>query len=205
MTRISRILALLIALSILLLTSCKDDDPVKEDIPELITKAMLTFTPAAGTSASIVKVTATDPDGEGPQSIAITGEIKLTKGITYTLTVEMFNELANPTADEYNIGVEVLNEGYEHQFYFAWTGNVFSSPAGDGNIDNRNDAINYKDKDENNLPIGLITEWTAISTATSATNTFHIVLKHQPELKSATSTFDDGETDLDLTFPVSVN
>jgi hypothetical protein len=44
-----------------------------------------------------------------------------------------------------------------------------------------------------------------MSAATSATNTFHIVLKHQPELKSATSTFGDGETDLDLTFPISVN
>jgi hypothetical protein len=205
MKRISRILALLIAPSILLLTSCQDDDPVKEDIPELITKATLTFTPAAGTGASVIKVTATDPDGEGPQSIAINGEIKLNKGITYTLTVDMLNELAEPTDDEYNISAEVLNEGDEHQFYFAWTGNVFSSPAGNGNMDNRGDAVNYKDKDENNLPIGLTTEWTAISTATSVTNTFHIVLKHQPELKSATSAFDDGETDLDLTFPITVN
>ncbi|HEY5823992.1 MAG TPA: hypothetical protein VIT44_06500 [Cyclobacteriaceae bacterium] len=205
MTRISRILTLLIASIILLLTSCKDDDPVKEDIPELITKATLTFTPAAGTNAAVVKVTATDPDGDGPQSININGEIKLNKGITYILTLELINELANPTADEYNISAEVLNEGDEHQFYFAWTGDVFSSPAGNGNMDNRNDAVNYKDKDENNLPIGLTTEWTSISTATIVTNTFHIVLKHQPELKSASSTFDDGETDLDLTFPISVN
>lgn len=205
MTRISRFLALLIALTILIFNSCKDDDPVKEDIPELITKATFTFTPATGANAPVVKVTAADPDGEGPQSIAINGEIKLSKGVTYTLTVEMINELANPTADEYNISAEVLNEGDEHQFYFSWTGNVFSSPAGDGNMDNRNDVVNYKDKDEANLPIGLTTEWTAASIATSATNTFHIVLKHQPELKSATSTFGDGETDLDLTFPLSVN
>jgi len=205
MTRLSRIFALLIAPSVVLLNSCKDDDPVKEDIPEMVTKAALTFTPAVGTSASVVKVTANDPDGDGPQSIAINGEIKLVKGITYTLTVEMFNELANPTSDEYDIGAEVLNEGDEHQFYFSWTGNVLSNPAGDGNMDNRNDTVNYKDKDKNNLPIGLTTEWTATSAATSATNTFHIVLKHQPELKSATSTFGDGETDLDLTFPISVN
>jgi len=205
MNRISRILALLIAPCVILLSSCKDDDPVKEDIPELITKATLIFTPTAGTGASVVKVTAADPDGEGPQSIAINGEIKLTKGITYTLTVEMLNELAEPASDEYNISKEVLDEGDEHQFYFAWTGNVFSNPAGDGNIDNRNDSVNYKDKDVNDLPVGLTTEWTAASTSITNTNTFHIVLKHQPELKSATSTFDDGETDLDLTFPVSVN
>lgn len=204
MTRLSRILALLIS-PIILLCSCKEDDPVKEDIPEMVTKATLTFTPAAGASASVVKVTASDPDGDGPQSIAINGDIKLAKGISYTLTVEMFNELANPTSDEYNIGAEVLDEGDEHQFYFSWTGNVFSSPVGDGNMDNRNDAINYNDKDENNLPIGLTTEWTALTSPTTTTNTFHIVLKHQPDLKSATSTFADGETDLDLTFPISVN
>jgi len=204
MTRISRILTLLMVPSVLVLSSCKDDDPVKEDIPELITKATLTFTPAAGTT-SIVKVTATDPDGEGPQSINVDGEIKLIKGSIYTLTVQMLNELAEPTADEYDVSAEVLKEGDEHQFYFGWTGNVFSNPAGDGNIDNRNDLINYKDKDKNNLPIGLTTEWTATSAVISGTNTFHIVLKHQPELKSATSTFNDGETDLDLTFPVSIN
>ncbi len=32
----------------------------------------------------------------------------------------------------------------------------FSDPAGDGNVDNRNDKINYNDKDVNNLPIGLV-------------------------------------------------
>ncbi len=205
MSRISRILALLIAPSILFLASCSDDDPVKEDVPELITKATLTFTPAAGTSASVVKVTATDPDGSGSQSINVDGEINLLKGITYTLTVELINELAQPTDDEYKVSDEVLEEGDEHQFYFAWTGNVFSNPTGNGNIDNRNDAVNYKDKDKNNLPIGLTTEWTAAATASTGTNTFHIVLKHQPDLKSATSSYSDGETDLDLTFPISVN
>ncbi len=205
MTRISRILTLLIVPSVFALSSCMNGDPVKEDISELITKATLTFTPAAGTSASVVEVTATDPDGRGTEPINVNGEIKLVKGITYTLAVEILNELANPATDGYNISDEVLKEGDEHQFYFAWTGNVFSSPDGDGNMDNRNDAINYKDKDVNNRPIGLTTQWTATSTVITGTNTFHIVLKHQPELKSATSTFDEGETDLDLTFPLSVN
>lgn len=189
--------------TLFLVSGCSDDDPVKEDIPEVITKATLTFTPSG--SGSVVKVTATDPDADGPKSLSIDGEINLVKGITYTLSVEMINELAEPTSADYNITDEVNEEGFEHQFYFGWTGNVFSNPTGNGNIDNRSDAVNYKDKDKNNLPIGLSTEWTTSATAIAGTNTFNIVLKHQPDLKSATSTFNDGETDLDLTFPISVN
>jgi len=189
-----KILSLVAVLAFLV--GCSDDNPQKEDIPELITKAVLTFTPASGSSAAVVKVTATDPDGQGSQSIKIDGPINLNKGVTYTLSIEMYNELAKTTDPEYNISNEVKEEGVEHQFYFSWTGNVFSSPTGDGNIDNRNDALNYKDKDENNLPIGLTTEWTAASSASSGE--FRVVLKHQPELKSATSTFADGETDLNL-------
>jgi hypothetical protein len=112
----------------------------------------------------------------------------------------MINELVKTTDPGYNITDEVEEEGDEHQFYFSWTGNVFSNPTGNGNMDNRQDVVNYKD--ENNLPIGLITEWTAANSVISGR--LHIALKHQPELKSATSTYNDGETDLDLN-NISIN
>jgi hypothetical protein len=203
MSRNSKILMLLISMGLLL--SCSSDDPVKEDIPEVITKASLSFTPSGGSSAAVVTVTATDPDADGSQSINVDGPINLVKGTKYTLTLNLINELAHPASDGYSISDEVMNEGQEHQFYFAWTGAVFSSPVGDGNIDSPNDVINYIDKDVNNLPVGLTTEWTTVTTAVSGSNTFHIVLKHQPDLKSATSTSNDGETDLDLTFSINVN
>jgi len=184
------------------LTGCGNEDPVKEDIPELITKATVTFTPSTG--APIIIITATDPDGKGPQSIATNGPINLTRNISYTLSIQLINELAKSTDPEYDITAQVQEEGYEHQFYFSWTDGVFSDPAGNGNIDNRADKINYKDKDKNNLPIGISTDWKA-GTTTSTGTPFRIVLKHQPDLKSATSTFNDGETDLDVTFTINVN
>lgn len=202
MKSISKILSLLLVTGgIVFLAGCSDDDPVKEDIPELITKATLTFTPVTG---SPVIVTATDPDGQGTKNITVDGPINLTKAMKYTLTIQMINELAQPTDPEYNITDEVKEEGDEHQFYFSWTEGVFSNPAGNGNIDNRADALNYKDTDKNNLPIGLTTEWTPSAAALSGKN-FRVVLKHQPELKSATSTFNDGETDLDIAFTINVN
>jgi hypothetical protein len=186
--------------SLALFTSCDDvDDPVKEDTPELITKVTLTFTPSGGGTA--VTATATDPDGEGVQDIEIDGPISLADNTTYTLTIQLINELADPGDAEYNITEEVEEEGDEHMFFFSWTNNVFSDPVGNGNIDNRDDDVNYNDEDVNGQPIGLETSWT---TAAASSGKFQVVLKHQPELKTATSTSTTGETDLDIEFDINV-
>ena len=185
----------------LLIAGCESDDPQKEDTPELITKATLTFTPVGG--GTVVTATATDPDGEGVQDIAVDGAINLTDGVNYTLSLSLINELAEVTSPEYNITEEVEEEGDEHMFFFAWTGDVFSNPTGNGNIDNRADAVNYEDEDEGGLPIGIVTSWTAGAAASSGT--FRVVLKHQPDLKTETSGSDTGESDLDIEFEINVN
>jgi len=186
------------------ISGCSDDDPKKEDTPELITKATLTFTPAGG--GSPVVVTATDPDGEGVQNIAEDGPINLSKDKTYVLTIGLINGLAQPTDAEYNVTSEVEEEGIEHQFFFAWTNNVFGDPAGNGNVDNRTDPLNYtggsNSKDANNRPLGLTTTWTSATSA--ASGTFHVLLKHQPDLKSDTSDSNIGETDLDISFTINI-
>lgn len=182
------------------LSSCDDEDPVREDVPELITKATLTFTPEGGGTA--VVVTATDPDGDGVKDIEVDGSINLAANKTYTLTLSLVNGLASPSDPAYDITAEVEEEGDEHLFFFAWTNNVFADPGGDGNVDNREDAVNYNDEDAGGLPLGLSTNWT--SAASSSTGTFRVILKHQPELKSATSSSATGETDLDLTFTITI-
>jgi hypothetical protein len=183
------------------IASCDDDDPVKEDVPELITKATLTFTPV-GSTAAIVTATATDPDGEGVNDLTVDGPINLTGSTAYVLTIGLINELADPGDDEFDITEEVEEEGDEHMFFFGWTGSVFSDPTGNGNIDNRADEVNYEDEDENGLPLGLTTSWT---TGAASGGTFRVVLKHQPDLKTATSGVDTGETDLDISFTLTVN
>lgn len=193
---------ILAIISLGLITSCDNEDPAKQDVPEFISSVKLIFTPVGGGSA--VSATATDLDGFGSGSITIDGPINLVKNVSYTLTFEILNNLAEPSDPEYNIGNEIEEEGVEHQFFFAWTNNVFSNPTGNGNIANRNDPLNYniEDKDANGLPIGLITSWTATDVASSGK--FRILLKHQPDLKSDTSTSTDGETDIDLTFDITV-
>ncbi len=196
----SKLMSVALAIaSLSVISGCDDDDPVKEDTPELITKATLTFTPIGGGSA--VVVTATDPDGEGVQDITVDGPINLGAAKSYTLTIQLINELAEPADPEYNITEEVEAESDEHMFFFSWTNNVFNDPAGNGNIDNRGDDVNYEDTDDNGLPLGLETSWT---TSAVSSGTFRVLLKHQPELKNASSASSAGETDLDVEFTVNI-
>src|SRR5687767_10090372 len=85
--------------------ACDSDDPEKEDVPELITKVTLTFTPTGGGSA--VVVTAADPDGLGLLPLEVDGPIQLAKNTSYSLSIALINELADPSAPEYNITEEV--------------------------------------------------------------------------------------------------
>ncbi|MEM0941300.1 MAG: hypothetical protein AAGI25_16155, partial [Bacteroidota bacterium] len=90
-----------------------------------------------------------------------------------------------------------------HMFFFAFTENLFAAPAGNGNIDNRNDAIIYNDYDKHGHPLGLSTTWKA-GVYTESTGEFTVTLKHQPNIKSATSTASDGKSDIDITFPIDI-
>ena len=195
---ISFIASVLAMITLGIISGCDSDDPTKEDVPELITKATLTFTPTSGTT---VTATATDPDGDGVKDLEVDGPINLAANKDYTLTIQLVNGLAAVSDPAYNITEEVEEESDEHMFFFAWTNNAFSDPAGNGNLDNRSDAVNYLDEDSNGFPLGLETGWT---TAGASSGNFRVILKHQPELKSATSDVNAGETDLDISFTLNV-
>ena len=186
-------------LSLLFFSACEDDDPVEEEVPETITTTILTFTPAGG--GSPLTFEAYDPDGDGPESTTL-DDIVLEANTTYTLTIELLNELLEPTDEEYNITAEVEEEGEEHMFFFGWSADVFSDPT-NGNIQNNREDVNYEDTDDGVLPIGLETTWT--TGEAGSTGSFRVVLKHQPDgIKSATSTVNDGESDIDHDFDITV-
>jgi len=177
---------------------CGDDDiPEAENEEEIITDVTLTFTPAGGGTAIIAS--AQDPDGEGPEELQITKDIELEANTSYVLTLALENSIEGESITE-----EVEEESDEHMFFFGWTSGLFSDPTGDGNIgsSSRNDPMNYDDKDVNDLPVGLTTSWT---TGDAASGSFQLILKHQPGSKSATSTSEDGESDIDITWNVSIN
>ncbi len=181
-------------------TACDDDDePAAENEEEVITDVTLVFTNAANAS-DVVRASAQDPDGEGAQPLAIQGSIDLDTSKTYTLTFEIFNNLETPGED---IGEEIADEDDEHQIFFSFSDNAFANPTGNGNIDNASDPLNYSDSDDDSNPVGLVTSWTTSATALTG-GTFTVRLQHQPDIKSATTGANDGDTDFDLTFVLNI-
>lgn len=183
------------AFTSMFLTSCNDDEePEEEDVEEVITDVTLTFTPDGGGTA--ITATATDPDGEGAQGLAVDGPVNLAANTTYTLTIDLQNSIENESITE-----EIEEEDDEHMFFFSFTDGAFSNPAGNGNVDNRSDAVNYEDEDGGGLPLGLETTWT---TGDASNGTFRVILKHQPDIKTATSTANDGESDIDISWTLNI-
>ncbi len=180
--------------------SCGDDDepsaPAEENAEEVITDVVLTFTPQGG--GATVTARAQDPDGDGPQDLQVLGDITLQSASNYELTLSLTNE-ENPIDIE-DITAEIREEAKEHMFFFSWTDGLFSDPTGNGNVDNRSDAVNYDDVDGDGLPLGLTTSW---STGPSASGSFRVILKHQPDgIKTATSGTSDGDTDIDISWQI---
>jgi hypothetical protein len=202
----TKYIILVIALvSIFTFPGCDNNDPAKEDVPELITEVTFKFSSEGVNGGGSYWVTFTDPDGDGPQGFDINSPLTLNKNQDYRLEITVINGLADPSSAEYDLTSEIAEEGTEHMFFFAWTNNMFTSPTGNGNIDNRADPVDYRgqnSKDGNGLPLGLTTLWK--TPAGPATGTFRVVLKHLPGLKTETSAVDVGETDLDITFDVEI-
>lgn len=185
-------------LSLVIFTACEDDDvvPEEEEEMEVITDVTLIFTSDAG---AVVTASAQDPDGEGVQELVVLDEIQLQAGTNYTLTFDIMNNLETPGED---IGDEIAEEDDEHQVFFAWTEGAFSNPTGNGNIDNASDPVNYNDADGNGNPLGLNTSWTAGDPTTAAS--FTVRLQHQPDVKTSTSGANDGDTDFELQFRLTI-
>ena len=186
-------------LTLFIFTACEEDEaaPEEENEVEVFTDVKLVFTPTGGGAA--VEAAAQDPDGAGVQELQVLGAINLAANTSYTLTMVIENCLESPCE---LMNEEIEEEDDEHQFFFAFTNDAFTSPAGNGNIDSASDPINYNDSDGNGNPLGLNTSWT---TGSASTGTFTVQLQHQPDVKTATSGSTDGDTDFALTFNLNIN
>ena len=193
---------LLLLFALAIMVSCSDDDDpmemeMEDEEEETITQVDLTFTPQG--EGETVTATFFDADGDGTGAPVI-DDIDLAEGVTYQLAITLTNTLPSTPED---ITAEIMEEDDEHQFFFAFSDGIFADPNGDGNVDNAGDPVIYNDTDENGLPVGLLTTWTA-GGHTDNSGTFKVILKHQPGEKSATSDVNTGGTDLDITFSLNI-
>ncbi|MGF1534097.1 MAG: hypothetical protein ACFCUI_10355 [Bernardetiaceae bacterium] len=180
--------------------ACSDDDdaPEPENEGETITDVTLIFTNLSDPT-DVVRASAKDPDGAGIREIEVLDAITLRPESLYALNMEIL-DASNPNDIE-DIAEEIEEEDDEHQFFFAFTNNAFSIPTGGGNIDGNSEIV-YNDFDANGNPLGLSTLWTTAGTLNAGF--FRVRLQHQPDIKSSTTTANDGDIDVDLTFTLNI-
>ena len=169
-------------LFIIVLASCKKDDPVIPNEEELITTLIYTLTPDGGGNSVVLKFV--DLDGDGGNPPIITSD-PLASTTSYTGTVELLNELVSPPG---NITEEVIEEGEAHQLFY--------------NVSDTGLQIGFNDSDINGDPIGVET---TVLTQQASVGTLTIVLRHFPK-KPNDGTAEDagGETDIQVTFDMIV-
>lgn len=176
--------AALVAFS-LVFTSCDKDDPEIPVEEELITTVNFTLSPVDGIS---VVMTFVDLDGDGAGEAVISGGTLAANQI-YSGSIELLNEAESPSED---VTEEIAEEDEEHQFFFSTTVSGLE--------------VTYADQDEDGNPIGLST---SVTTGTAGTGNLTITLRHEP-VKDASGvaggdiTNAQGETDIEVTFPIVV-
>ena len=135
------------------------------DPNEVMTTVKLTFTPNSGGDAVVAKWA--DPENDGSPVI---DDIVLAKGETYTLTMEVLNELEKPAED---MTKEIKDEQDEHQVFFYG-----ESVEGPGSTATK--ALvkhSYNDLDNNDFPIGLSNLVEAVE---AGEGKFYVMLRHLP-------------------------
>ena len=173
-----------------------DDDPTVGNDMELITTVNLTFTPSGG--GTDITASFADPDGPGGNAPTVTQPDPLTLGTAYDLSLEFLDESESPVE---NVTEEIEREAEEHQVFFV--GDAVDNAILVEYADRESD---YTTNSGDDLPVGL----RATVTATAAgSGTLRVVLQHQPPVnnvpvKTSTSGITDGESDIDVSFTVTV-
>ena len=167
----------------LALSACKKDkeDPKPDDDNEQITTVTYVLTPTT-TGGATATVTWRDTDGTGGNAPTI-GTLNLKANTTYTGAINLLDETKSPVV---NTTDEISKEKDDHLFFYEPT------PAGLL-------GITRTDRDSKNLEVGLATR---LVTTAAGTGTLKITLRHQPGVKNGT--YAPGDTDAEVTFPVTV-
>ena len=176
----------------LVFSGCSDDDdhddhshPVNEQ--EVITTIEVTLTDGDNTYV----LTWEDLDGiDGPDEAVVTGGT-MPAG-TYSGDIQLYNKTVDPSDEEYVVTTEILEEGEEHQFFFNTINGLDATAV-------------YTDMDSEGNPIGQQFGLTA----NVSSGGLNVVLLHEPDKNAAGVPDGDmtnalGETDVDITFPITV-
>jgi len=181
-----KLLLALFAVLFLTMTSCKDDDPIVDPPEEVITDLVYTLSPLSGDP---VTLSFSDPDGDGGNAPTISGGT-LSANTTYTGSIVLTNASETPAED---ITAEIQEEDEEHQFFFSASSGL-------------NATVAYGDQDADGNPVGLSS---TVTTGDASSGTMTVTLRHEPnkngtDVASGDITNAGGETDIEVTFDITI-
>jgi hypothetical protein len=162
--------------------SCKKaSDPNDETEHEAINAIDLVFKQSGTTIATF---TAEDPDGDGGNPPSRIDRITLKSGQTYSMETVLRN-IVNGTSKVVNSSISSQSD--HHELYYI--------PSG------VNVAITKTDKDVNGYPVGFYSSWSA---TTAGTGTLLMKLMHKPRIKGPNDDPSKGHSDIEISFPISI-
>jgi len=181
--KFSLLVAITLVSSLFVACSSDDDAPIIVNEEEVITTMTVTLTPVGGGTA--ITLVTRDLDGDGPNAPVVTVSANLAASTTYNGTVVLLNETETPAE---NITTEVEEEDDEHQFFFTTTTGLNVTTAnfnldGNGNI------------------LGTTFD---VTTGAASTGSYTVTLRHEPTKPNTGLADAGGETDIEATFPVTI-
>jgi hypothetical protein len=167
--------------SALVFASCSDDDNTPDEVNEEEVITTLTVTLDSGTDQIILQYQDLDGEGSDPAEITVSGT--LSANTVYDGSIVLLNEIEGE-----NITEEVEEEADEHQFFYT---------VGSG----LNVTTDYNDADSMGNPVGLSF---ILSTLDASSGALTFTLRHEPNKPNSGLNNAGGETDIEITFNVTV-
>lgn len=169
---------------VLLFTACEDEDPIIENEEEVITAVTLTLFPNGPQEQVVLGFS--DPDGDGGNAPVFSTTGNLIANAEYRGMISFANDMGS-------IDAEIVDEGAEHQ--------VFYQPSNGLGL-----TFAYDDTDLLGQPLGLST---LLMTGAAGSGDLTVTLRHEPLKTAAGIAIDNptpagGETDIEVTFPITI-
>ena len=169
--------------STLIFASCSDDDDTPEPVNEEEVITTLTVTLDSGSDTVVMQYQ--DLDGDGPDAATVTVSGSLTANTVYDGSIVLLNETESPAE---NVTEEIEEEDLDHQFFYT---------VGSG----LDVAAEYGDADSEGNPLGLSF---ILNTGMASSGGITFTLRHEPNKPNSGLENAGGETDIEVTFDVTV-
>jgi len=169
--------------STLIFASCSDDDDTPEPVNEEEVITTLTVTLDSGSDTVVMQYQ--DLDGDGPDAATVTVSGSLSANTTYDGSIILLNETESPAE---NVTEEIEEEDLDHQFFYT---------VGSG----LDVAAEYGDADSEGNPLGLSF---ILNTGVASSGGLTFTLRHEPNKHNTGLENAGGETDIEVTFDVTV-